>query len=278
MASHAPLFPADVATDYHDGPWGRMRSRAVGQRRDGVPEVVLVQGLGVSDYLLPGVGALGGWTRAHLLDLPGLSGGGDPPHELDVPQYGRCVADWLRARIPDAPVLLAGHSSGTQVAAHAATDAAAHAAADAAADAGDPAAAGGPDVAGLVLASPTVDPVARGWVRVLVRWLRDGRREPSGLLAVHLPEWRRAGPRRILHLVRVHLADRLEDTLSRVDVPVLVIRGRRDVIGTAGWARELASLTTAGAYVEVDGAHAFPWRDPYAWSAPLRRWTGGAPP
>ncbi|MET9520522.1 hypothetical protein [Streptomyces sp. NPDC002994] len=33
-----------------------------------------------------------------------------------------------------------------------------------------------PGVAALVLASPTVDPVSSGWVRLLIRWQLDGRR------------------------------------------------------------------------------------------------------
>jgi len=37
-----PQLPHDVATSYHDGVLGRMRSRAVGRSRPGVPEVVLV--------------------------------------------------------------------------------------------------------------------------------------------------------------------------------------------------------------------------------------------
>src|SRR3954454_16963938 len=87
------------------------------------------------------------WTRAHLLELSGLGGSGEPPHELSVPEFGRAVADWLTARRLGR-LVLAGHSSGTQVAAEAAV--------------------GHPDVTGVVLASPTVDPVARDVVRLLV--------------------------------------------------------------------------------------------------------------
>src|SRR3954454_2644997 len=115
-----PEFPAHVTVSYHDGVLGRMRSRAVGEPRPGVPEIVLVQGMGVADYLLPGLAAWGEWTRAHLVELPGFGGSGDPPHELSVPELGRAVADWLTARHPTDPVILAGASSGTQVASEAA--------------------------------------------------------------------------------------------------------------------------------------------------------------
>jgi hypothetical protein len=52
--------PAEVETAFRELPLGRMRSRAVGARRDGVLEVVLVMGMAVSDYLLPG------WPRSAL--------------------------------------------------------------------------------------------------------------------------------------------------------------------------------------------------------------------
>lgn len=245
-----PAFPEVTVTAYHDGVLGRMRSRAVGRARPGVPEVVLVQGLGVSDYLLPGLAAFGRWTRAHLLELPGFAGSGEPPHELNVPEYARSVADWLTAR-DLGRVVLAGQSGGTQVAARAAV--------------------GHPGVGAVVLASPTVDPAFARPVRLLLRWRLNARYEPPGLSRSHRPEWRRAGPRRLLRAALAHLADPLEESVARLRVPLLVIRGREDRIGTAGWARRLAELAPDGSCVEVPGAHSFAWLDPDAWSAPVRR-------
>ncbi|WP_207946858.1 alpha/beta hydrolase [Actinomadura sp. 7K507] len=217
----------------------------------GVPEVVLVQGMAVSDYLVPALACLGEWTRAHLVDLPGLAGSGDPPHELDVAQYGTSVAQWLDAA-DLGPVILAGHSSGTQVAAHTAVQR--------------------PDAAAaLVLASPTVDPIGRSLARLLLRWRLDARHEPGDLSHSHRPEWLRAGPRRLLHIVRAHLDDHLEDVLAEMPVPVLVLRGREDRLLTAGWARDLARTAPDGRYVEVPGAHTFVWPHPDAWSEPFRR-------
>lgn len=57
--------------------------------------------------------------------------------------------------------------------------------------------------------------------------------------------------------------------MARLRVPLLVIRGRDDRIGTARWARHLAGLIPDGEYVEVAGAHTFPWPDPEAWSQPV---------
>lgn len=244
-----PVFPEHTDISYYDGDFGRMRSRAVGRRQPPLPEVVLVQGMGVSDYLLPGLAAFGEWTRAHLLELPGFAGSGDPPHEMDVREFGACVAEWLGAQ-DLGRVVLVGHSSGTQVAARAAVD---H-----------------PDLAGVVLASPTVDPMARSMPRLLLRWRLDSRHEPPGLSESHRPEWKRAGLRRMLHIARVHLDDVLEDNVARLRVPLLVIRGREDRISTARWGRYLTTLVADGHYIEVPGAHTFPWLVPHAWSPPLR--------
>jgi pimeloyl-ACP methyl ester carboxylesterase len=251
-----PQLPHDVATSYHDGVLGRMRSRAVGRSQPGVPEVVLVQGMAVADYLLPALAAFGQWTRAHLVELPGFGGSGEPPHELSVPQFGRAVGDWLTAQRL-APVVLAGHSSGTQIAAEAA--------------------AGHRDVAGLVLASPTIDPVARGWVRLLTRWRLDGRHEPPGLTESHKPEWKRAGTRRLVHAVHGHLQHTLEDPLRRLTVPLLILRGIDDRLSTPDWARRLTAIVSDGTYVELPGAHSFPWRDPQAWSQPVHDFAKALP-
>jgi pimeloyl-ACP methyl ester carboxylesterase len=245
-----PQFPHEVITSHHDGVLGRMRSRSVGEPRSGTPEVVLVQGMAVADYLLPGLAALGEWTRAHLIELPGFGGSGEPPHELSVPQFGHAVADWLTAQQFD-HVLLAGHSSGTQVAAEAAVDR--------------------PGLTGVMLASPTIDPAARGLLRLFVRWRLDGRYEPAGLNESHKPEYLRAGPRRLIHVVRAHLRHAIEEPVSRLGVPLLVIRGVDDRLSTPGWGRQLAGLVPDGEYLEMPGAHTFPWRDPHAWSQPLRR-------
>lgn len=252
----APTFPGHIEARLHDGPLGSVRSRTVGQARADVPDVVMVQGMAVSDYLLPSLGTLGSWTRTHLVDLPGLSGSGEPTHELDVAEYAHSVADWVAARRLG-PVILGGHSSGTQVAARAAV--------------------GNPDVAAVVLASPTIDPAVRSWVRLLTHWWLNGRHEPPGLGALHRPEWVRAGPRRLFNLVRTHLHDTIEESVRRLRVPVLVIRGGSDRLSSADWARSLAELVEDGHLTQVPGAHSFPWRYPTAWRDPIRRFAAGLP-
>ncbi|TFV62282.1 alpha/beta hydrolase [Geodermatophilus sp. DF01-2] len=226
-----------------------MRSRATGTPRDGVPEVVVVPGLAVADYLRPAVCELGAWTRAHLVELPGFSGSGEPPHPLDVGQFADAVVQWLAASGLER-VVLAGHSSGTQVAARAA-------------------AVRLRNVRALVLASPTIDPRFRSMRRVLMAWRRNHELEPRTLDEQHTPERQRAGLRRVRHALKVHLADALEDAVPRVPVPVLVLRGDQDRLCTEEWARELSGLATDGRFCSVPGAHSFVWTAPSAWSAPV---------
>ncbi|MFD0854777.1 hypothetical protein ACFQ07_21235, partial [Actinomadura adrarensis] len=97
MDINHPGAPDGFEVTYRDLPLGRMRARTLGRHVPGTPDVVLVQGMAVSDYLMPALACLGEWTRAHLVDLPGLAGSGDPPHELSVREYGQAVASWLDA-------------------------------------------------------------------------------------------------------------------------------------------------------------------------------------
>jgi pimeloyl-ACP methyl ester carboxylesterase len=245
-----PRLPDEMLLRYADVPEGRIRTRVLGEPTD-LPPVVVVQGMTVSDYLLPGCAALARWTQVHLLDLPGYAGSGEPTRPLDVRGYGETVVHWLQASGLDRPVVV-GHSSGTQVAAWTGV-------------------LWEEGVRAIGLASPTIDPSVRPLPRLLVRWRLDAREPSPGLEESHKPEWKRAGPRGVAHLLRVHLRDRLEDQVARLSQPVLVLRARDDRLSTDGWMDELVAAATAGEWVTMPGAHAFVWVYPDAWSDPLRR-------
>lgn len=244
-------MPPDVALQHRPTAWGVMRSRVVGDQRHGVPEVVAVPGLAVANYLEPALRTLGAWTRAHLVELPGFAGSGEPPHPMDVPQFADALEEWLDASALDR-VVLVGHSSGTQVAARVA-------------------ARRPPAVRALVLASPTIDPRFRSMRQVLLAWRRNRRLEPDSLDEQHTPERERAGLRRVGHVLRVHLADALEDVVPQVPVPVLVLHGDQDRLCTPEWARQLSEAAPDGRFGAVPGAHSFVWTAPEAWSGPIER-------
>jgi pimeloyl-ACP methyl ester carboxylesterase len=244
-----PRLPDEMLLRYTDVPEGRIRTRVLGRPQPDALPVVVVQGMAVSDYLLPACAALGSWTEVHLFDVPGFGGSGRPTRRLDVRGYGEALVHWLEAAGLDRAVVV-GHSSGTQVAAWAGVLA--------------------PDrVAAVGLASPTIDPIARPLPKLLYRWRLDARSPSPGLEENHIPEWKRAGITGAAHLVRVHLADRIEEQVARLRMPVLVIRAQDDRLTTERWVRELAA-SAGGDLVTVPGAHAFLWLDPRAWSAPLR--------
>jgi pimeloyl-ACP methyl ester carboxylesterase len=244
-----PRLPEEMLLRYTDVPEGRIRTRVLGRRRPDALPVVVVQGMAVSDYLLPACAALGAWTEVHLFDVPGYGGSGQPARRLDVRGYGEALVHWLEAAGLDRAIVV-GHSSGTQVAAWAGVLA-------------------GNRVAAVGLASPTIDPVARPLPRLFYRWRLDARSPSPGLVENHVPEWKRAGVRGALHLVRVHLADRIEEQVARLEVPLLVIRAEDDRLTTEGWVRGLTASAN-GEFVTVPGAHAFLWLDPEAWSGHLR--------
>ena len=75
----------------------------------------------------------------------------------------------------------------------------------------------------------------------------------------------------IAHLLRVHLRDRLEAQVSRLEMPGLALRAADDRLSTDDWLEELARIGADFQWVKVPGAHAFVWTRPEAWSDPLRR-------
>lgn len=243
-------MPDEYLVRYTETPEGRIRHRTFGHHREQVPPVVSLMGMAVSDYLVPAVSTLAEWTQAHLVDLPGLAGSGPSQRSLDVPGYAEAVGAWLdAAELP--PVVLVGNSSSTQIAAHVA-------------------AARPRQVCALVLASPTVDPRSRTWPRVLFFWRWDSRYPMPGLQQQHTPEWARAGMRQLVHLISVHLRDRIEEVVRRVRCPVLVLRGEHDKLSTRSWARRLAELAPDGRFDTMPGPHSFVWVAPAAWCEPIR--------
>src|SRR3954467_12666359 len=155
-----PQLPHEMVLRYTDVAEGRIRTRTLGRPCEGVPPVVVVQGMTVSDYLLPACAELGEWTEVHLLDLPGYAGSGEPTRWLDVRGYGETVVHWLEASAIERSVGV-GHSSGTRGAAGAGVLARGRG-------------------AGVGLAGPTVDPMVRSLPKLLFYWRLDARARHPG--------------------------------------------------------------------------------------------------
>jgi hypothetical protein len=200
-----------------------------------VARVVIVPGLAVRTYALPAVAALrGAGHDVELLPAPGWRGVPDR-----VQDYGRWLADRLNGEQSDVDVLV-GLSVGTQAAAVAA-------------------AAG--RVEQLLLVSPTVDPVRRTRRKLVATWLRDDHHPDSPSLALQLPDWSRAGLRRLYRCLVSAVEVRLEDELDRVTAPITIIHAGWDNMTGYDFAAALASRHGA-ALLELPAApHSWPIGD-----------------
>nr|WP_231134971.1 alpha/beta hydrolase [Motilibacter deserti] len=214
--------------------------------------VVLLPGLGALGYLLPtvrAVASLGG--RCVLLDLPGFGSRRPRPCPPTVEGIASATAQLLRARPGAGRLVLAGHSTGAQAALHAALllqeDAA---------------------PAALVLAGPTVAPGQRSLLRLAARAPLAYRRDSPRELVV-APDYVRGG-RAVLELVRSAVADRPEEAIARLRVPVTLTAGRHDAFAPAWWRRELVRAAGPRARdVELPGSHNNPWTRPWELAAVL---------
>jgi pimeloyl-ACP methyl ester carboxylesterase len=230
-----------VRTEGRDVGGRPVRSLVHGEQRAGVPELVLVPGLGAMGYLLPTVHSCATWTRVHLLDVPGFGDRRTARLRADLDSLGTTVARWL----PERPVLLLGHSTGAQVALHAAL--------------AQPA-----SVRTLVLAGATFSPEARRVLPLLGQVLRTLPHEQLGEVPAVLPYYLR-GLRRMPQLLRTTLADRPEDAVPRLAVPRVVLRGEHDHLCPRPWAARLSPDVR-----EVPGGHNVPWTHPGQVSQVLR--------
>jgi len=208
--------------------------------------VVLVHGIGVSGrYLLPTARALAPYFIVHVPDLPGFGRSEKPRRGLGVPELADSLLAFLDA-LGIGRACLLGNSMGCQVLVEVALR--------------EPA-----RVSRLVLTGPTVDPSARSVLRHIPRFLRDGLREPPGMLAILAYDYAVFGPRRFMAAARSALADPIEDKLPRVEAPTLVVRGSRDGIVSQRWAETAAQLLPRGELVVLEGApHAVTYAAPEA--------------
>lgn len=223
----------------------RVRSLSAGTVTD-LPEAVLLPGLGAPGYLVPWARRSSTWTRTTLLDLPGWDHGRPRSCAATVADVATTTARWLQATDRHGVVLL-GHSTGAQAVLRCALQV--------------------PErVAGIVLASPTFDPPARALGTLLVRALSTLPRETAGAVAAALPSYLRSGGLPLLRFVRSALADRPEELLPRLGVPVLVVTGQHDGFAPPAWARHLAGLAGSTGHV-LPGAHTCQF--PYAQAADI---------
>jgi hypothetical protein len=221
-----------------------------------VARVLMVPGAAVRSYARPAVEEL--WRRG--LDAELLAAPGEPGQPAHLDEYGQVLAERISAGEP--VDLLIGLSVGAQVVAVAA------AVSSMASVQEGPAPAtplrttvAPPAIRGLMLVSPTVDPESRTGASLVARWLAGGRRERAGLLREQAPDWRRAGVRRVVAVVRSALTVEIEQILPAVSVPITVVHAAGDVITSHAYAPGLAADNGARLVVVPNATHSWPYRD-----------------
>jgi pimeloyl-ACP methyl ester carboxylesterase len=183
--------------------------------------------------LVPGLGLDGRSSRAlrrrltaDVVLLPGMGLRGPVPSLVEL-------ADLLCARLGNGPLVLVGHSQGCQVVAAAARD---------------------PRVTAVVLLGPTTDPRLRSLRELAGRWLRTAVAEPLPHWPLVVAQWLHTGPRAMRALFRALAPDRIDERLVQVAVPLVVVRGTRDRLCDADWARLVSEAAPNGGLVQVTGA------------------------
>ncbi|WP_282837678.1 alpha/beta fold hydrolase [Microbacterium flavum] len=232
QATGMPLDDGEIESFTHDG-----ASIVVERRGDASASgtVVLVHGIGmgrkVFGDLVQRVEERG---VVVTLDLPGYGDAPEPERTPTIERMSDLVAAYLR-QLGRGPVILLGHSMGTQVVTEVAVR---H-----------------PDtVSHLVLVAPTVDRAHRRALTQLRRLGRDLLGESGKVLVLGAREYVRAGPnlRRKMHAMLVH---RPEEAYPRIAVPTLVIRGERDVVVPQEWFDEVVAAISGAASFVVPGHH-----------------------
>ncbi|WP_353815173.1 alpha/beta fold hydrolase [Agromyces sp. SYSU T00266] len=199
----------------------------------GRPTYVLVHGIGMGHrYWSDLADELAREGRVLALDLPGFGDAPEPRRTQTIAQSGAHLATLVEAEGGGEPVVLVGHSMGTQIVAEAAAQR--------------------PElVASVVLIAPTVNPRERSALMQGLRLLEDPSLTRPKVVALGLHSYLQAGPRWYFRKLRRMLDHRIELVLPDVAAPTLVIRGEHDRLAPRGWAEQVARLVPHGRYVEI---------------------------
>lgn len=218
--------------------------RAWGDER--APAIVLLHGFVISHrYLVPLAEELAPRWRVLAPDMPGFGRSSKPKDALDIDALADAVAGWMEAlHLPRAHV--GGNSMGCQVAVALAQRHPTR-------------------VDRLGLVGPTVARTERTAREQAWRLVQDVFHERPSLPLLHVPDFVRCGPRRILQTARHALADAIEERAPHVDAPALVLRGEHDPLVSQRFAEELAAAFPDGRLVVIpESPHAGNYSAPAA--------------
>ncbi|MDQ6883578.1 MAG: alpha/beta hydrolase [Candidatus Dormibacteraeota bacterium] len=223
------------------------------------PPVILVHGLGTSSlYMVPTAIRLAADFRVYAPDLPGFGHSSKPPHALDLPALVEVLAAWMTsAKIQRADMV--GNSLGCQIIAEFGVRY--------------------PDrLNRAVLQGPTIDRYARTTARQMFRFMRDLPRERVLEYAINSHDYWRTGFPRAWETMQIALADRIEEKLPRMRMPVCIVRGAHDPIVSQRWVEDLARVLPKGRLIITPGAHTPNFSEPDSFAGVVRAFLRPAVP
>lgn len=169
------------------------------------------------------------------IDLPGFGGLPKPRTDVDVDEMGRTLAHAIE-RLDLGPVVLFGHSMGTQWVVEAARRR--------------------PDlVEHLVIMGPVADERYRSVLAQSRALALDTLGEPPRVNATVFADYLRCGIPWYLTQLRHMIAYPIEDRIADLSVPLLIIRGERDPIAGLEWSRMLRERHPTARLVMIPGHH-----------------------
>jgi pimeloyl-ACP methyl ester carboxylesterase len=195
---------------------------------------VLVHGFGVSStYFVPAARLLSKEFAVYAPDLPGHGRSTTPARALDLHELADSLLVWMDA-IGLKRAALIGNSMGCQVIVEATLKE--------------------PDrVDRLVLIGPVVDPSANTRTELIKRALRDSVHERLSLGLIVLANYTRMGLR-LLSELRHMLRYNLEEGISKIGVPTLLVRGAEDPVASQEWIDKLAGLLSEPSVMVIPDA------------------------
>lgn len=195
---------------------------------------VLVHGIGMGRAVYTGVAeTLSEHGRVLALDLPGFGDSPEPGTAATLEQTAETVARFITAEA-SGPVVLVGHSMGTQIVAEVALR---H-----------------PDlVSALVLIAPTVNRHERTALRQAARMVQDLTGEQPKVLLLGLWQYAKTNPLWFANKLRFMLAHHLERICPEIRIPTLVLRGETDRVCPRDWVSEVAAAIPDSTMAEIPG-------------------------
>ena len=127
------------------------------------------------------------------------------------------------------------------------------------------------DVVGLVLVGPVTDPAAHTWPRMLAQWARTASHERPGEAPLLAPQYWHTGVMSMLRGMDAIRRFRTDLALSRLTLPVEILRGDKDRIASNEWSSVLRRVS-GGRLTSVRGAaHMVPLTHPHTVVAAVDR-------